>query len=339
MKSKVININARYYLSGQFIQPWIAEEWTDQDWANELNMMKSIGMEYLILTPIVYKDENKYYSVFYESSLAEFQGCEKNNLLEKCLRHCKAVGIKLFLDPYQDQQWWDYGWEWESSGPLSQSGFRSYMTSTRTLANKITDEILLMYGHDYSDTIVGWYWGAEVWNIAMTGSDKYLKILSSGLNMALDHYSEVCPGKPMLMSPFVNTSLYGTSANKLYKQWKKIFSLTRFRNGDIICPQDSVGAGGMPFDDNGATLKLWTKAYADALATANVELHFWSNNENFTPEETPCSIERFINQLKITGPYVEKHVTYSYSEFYSPYQVDPSNHEAYKIYLQSSEDF
>jgi hypothetical protein len=322
---------AKFYLSGGFIYPSMTVDWDDDRWLKELMMMRDAGMEYLVFMGLAVTRKDGWNTVLYPSVLPELEGFEKYDVLEICLRNCRKAGIKLILDTYYDDRWWDYGWEYDET-------FRDWFLPTRRLANLICDELLSMYG-GYDDVIFAWYWHPEIWNVTIQNKSWYLDIVAEAMSINLDHYSRVTPGKPFLLSPFVNTVLTGASAAGLREQWAELIRKTAFRPGDILCPQDCVGTNKMPFDDDGETLKEWTQAYLDAISDAGKPLVFWTNNECFQEVagkedvfET-CPIDRLIRQIEVTAPLSEKNITFAYAHYYSPYIVDPKHHDAYRRYL------
>jgi hypothetical protein len=330
-----VTLRAKYVQAGGFLQPGLTFGWDDDRWQAELKMMRAVGMDILLFMPAAVRHKDGSGLVLYPSELDELRTFQrKEDIMERCLRNCKEAGVKIVMDTFYDDMWFEYGWKFEKSGPFSASGFEKHLTSTRTLANRVCDEMVSLYWKDYSDVIYSWYFNPEIWNVTIDERELYLRLLAEGMNINLDHYSAVTPGVPMLLSPFVNTKLEGTDVSMLKDQWARLFDMTRFRDGDVLCPQDSVGAGGMPFDDGWDRLREWTAAYAETVAGAKTRIRFWSNNESFTTDFKPAPMERFIKQMEVTGPFSEKLVTFAYAHYYSPYQVDPSYHEAYRRYLE-----
>jgi hypothetical protein len=75
-----------------------------------------------------------------------------------------------------------------------------------------------------------------------------------------------------------------------------------------------VGAGHIKIDE----LDKYFAALKNAVDT-KPELTFWANNENFTISDwSSAPLSRFVEQMKISSKYVENHVTFAYSHYYSP---------------------
>mgnify|MGYP001135227155 CR=1 FL=1 len=49
-----------------------------------------------------------------------------------------------------------------------------------------------------------------------------------------------------MFSPFISRSIGSAEDNYLF--WRDLISQVSFLEGDILCPMDSVGAGGCPVD-------------------------------------------------------------------------------------------
>ena len=67
-------------------------------------------------------------------------------------------------------------------------------------------------------------------------------------------------------------------------------------------------------------------------------LLFWSDAETFDQRFwTSAPLNRFVEQLNLTAPYVQKFITFAYSHYYSPNVVNSSFHEAYLHYIENGE--
>ena len=111
-----------------------------------------------------------------------------------------------------------------------------------------------------------------------------------GLNTVLDKATELNPDIPFMISPFTSNYLsMGKAAATV--QWLKIFGKANWRDGDIIAPQDAVGAGWIDEDD---LEDIWMMYYF-AVSEAEADLELWANCENFTSAvaDTFASIDIF----------------------------------------------
>lgn len=336
-------------ICGSFIQPWLVAGWSQERWDEECSNMVKAGMKYIILqsiTDLNYNTDNnvgqnpdsyKLSSVdsLYPSNLPELKNANNGvDSLKECLEACKKNGMQAIIGPVSDNRWWLYGWGMptkpsDATDVVTQSYFTKWTEENADLSNRIADEVISKYGSDYGSQIYCWYYNNEIWNIdtACAGSDDgvYAKILSNSMNLSLRHYTELTPGMPMMLSPFINPSL--SSASGCAKMWKDIFALTEFRDGDIFSPQDSFGG------NTGLNLDDWWSNYKKAV-DSKPGLILWANNECFRSNYTIARLDNFINkQVNVTAKYAAANICFSWNHYYSPLEVNPGYDAAYVDYI------
>ncbi len=321
--------SAEMKLSGTFIQSWLCSAWSDERWEQELSMLKELGMEYIVLGDSAVKNTSgKWYS-FYPSELDGLkEGYGGVDVIDNALRNCQKYGFKVFIGVGLDEKWWDSfvkDPDWLYSA-MEQSGI-------------IADEIYSNYHAKYADAFHGWYWPPEIWNSELFKStsavrEESIQVLAKGMSIIRDHLTAIDDSLPMMFSPFVNRSIGSAEDNYLF--WRDLISQVSFLEGDIICPMDSVGAGGCPVD----YLDAWTASYSKAVAETG-KIRFWSNCENFDyskgGEPISCSMDRFSRQMEIVAKYCETTITFAYSHYYSSYNTLEGFHNAYSYYLKNGE--
>ena len=302
------------FFCGSFVQYWYASGWSEGRWEKEMQNMVDNGMDILIVPCAASRDENTDALTCYYPSRIE--GMQSGNSLEILFEKCEKYGIKVFLAPFDDNEWYsmDYGWVGHDS---TDDAYGQWMKEHAAMSNRIATELYTLYKAKYPNAFYGWYFSDEVWNMegicGETGErrENTLDILASGFNGVLDHYTELDPSMPFLFSPFCNRS-YSTAEE--YKQmWIDLFARVRFREGDIFCPQDSIG--GHP--DEIDVLAEWVRGYREA-ADTKPGLRFWMNNENFAGEYHAL-LDRLKEQIDITSRFCEANVTFSWQHHYSPY--------------------
>ena len=314
-------------LSGTFIQSWLCSTWSDERWALELTNLKDLGMDIVVLGDSAVKSTAGKWTAFYPSELDGLKdGYLGSDTIDNALRNCQKFGFKVFVGMSLDEKWWDkfvYDEEW--------------LYSAMNKCNDIADELYKNYHEKYSDAFYGWYWNPEIWNAEVfkptsAVREKSIKTLSTGMNICLDHLNELSPDMPFMFSPFANTEIGSADDNYLF--WKDLFNSTHFRKFDILCPMDSVGAGGTKIQ----YLDKWFEAYSKAV-TETGKLKFWSNCEDFdyTTANEACTADmgRFSKQMEITSKYCEKIITFAYSHYYSPYNAVEGYNATYKDYIEN----
>ncbi len=337
-------------ICGTFIQPWLVEGWSQARWEQECQMMTEAGMKYIILQSItdfnyntsedLGQDPSKYTITsrisLYPSSLPELKNANKGvDSLKNCLEACKKYGMQAMIGPVSDNRWWKYGWGMPKcpsgkTNVVQDSYMAQWVKENAEISNRVADEVMSRYGAAYGDQIFAWYYNNEIWNIdvACAGTDKgvYAQILGESMNLVLRHYTTLTPGKPMLLSSFINPSL--STPAQCGKMWQNIFKYTEFRTGDIFSPQDSYG------NNTTQDLEAWTKAYYDAVQT-KPGLLFWSNNENFRKDATVATIDSFVYQINTTAKYCSANICFSWNHYFSPKEQNSGYNKAYLQYIRT----
>jgi hypothetical protein len=300
---------------GTFIQENLVAKWDDAQWQKELGFLKEAGMHYLVFAPTLHTDKDINLTI-YPSNLPDVKARYQADLVENCLRNAKLAGFKVFLGLNFNEKWWTASFTPE------------WLFGQMELGNKVAEELVNRYKSRYDETMYGWYWVWEVDNLNCTTPERQT-ILANALNINLDHLSEITPGMPFMLCPFMNYRVGNSGDNR--KMWTNVFSQTHFRDGDIFAPQDCVGAGGLEL----GMVDEWFSQMKEAVTT-KPGLQFWSDAETFDQRFwTSAPLDRFVEQMKIVKPYVSNIISFAYSHYYSPLQTIPEYHEAYLEYVKT----
>ena len=290
-------------LSGSFIQHWYVSSWTSTAWDTEMKVLSDAGIEYLIYSPLCSDGSEPAYST-----------------LEACLKSAARFGVKVFVGPNSNSGWWD------------SSKSAAWLNDQMTRGVAIATEAYNRFHDKYPSSFYGWYWDWEVDNVSWTSR---AKMLAKAWNITLDGLSGIDPSMPLLFSPFMN-SAYGSAAS--YRDfWKDLFADLHLRKGDIFCPQDCVGAGGVPLTNS----RGWFYQLAEAAKTVD-GLQFWANVETFEQFNlsggahfATASLKRILQQMEAVKPFVSRIICFAYSHYLSPAQVREAYHDAYLEYLKT----
>lgn len=301
---------------GTFIQDNLVSRWDDAQWQEELAALKEVGMHYLVFAPTLHTDENGTSKTMYKTSLPGVVEKYQLDLVENCLRNAKKAGFKVFLGLNFNERWWrvDFSAAW--------------LFEQMELGNRLADDLTRRYKDRYNETLYGWYWVWEVDNLNCTTSERQ-DILAQALNINIDHLNQITPDMPFMLCPFVNYRVGNSKDNS--QMWQYVFSKTHFREGDIFAPQDCVGAGGLEV----GMVKEWF-CDMNAAVKSKPGLLFWSDAETFDHRFwTSAPLDRFVEQMNAVKPYVSEIITFAYSHYYSPLQVNKSFHERYLEYVKT----
>lgn len=290
-------------ITGSFIQHWYVSSWTETAWDTEMKVLADAGIEYLIYTPLSSDGSDPAYST-----------------LEGCLKSAAKRGVKVFVGMNFNSGWWDTS----KTGP--------WLEEQMTKGVQIASEAYRRLHEKYPDSFYGWYWDWEVDNVNWVSR---IKTLAKAWNITLDGLTGIDPSMPLIFSPFMN-SAYGSAAT--YRDfWKDLFAQLHLRSGDIFCPQDCVGAGGVPLTNS----RGWFFQLAEAAKTVE-GLQFWANVELFEqynlPEGTKFAtapLTRVVQQMEAVQPYVSRIICFAYSHYFSPAQAREDYHKAYMEYVRT----
>lgn len=335
-------------IDGSFIQPWLYANWDDARWREEMEILKETGIEYLIMGDVANQNPDDSWTVFYESELDFLQGYYVYNGIDDLLYYCDLYGIKVYLGMGLDTAW--------NSDLTTEEGL-SANAEYMERCNLITKELYYRYKPLYPDTYYGFYFVTELYNTYYMETDYGTELYTDGLAEMFTPVLETCtaldPDMPLLFSPYVNIFGYGYASvnpDRFTEFWTQALTKIHFRDGDILCPQDSCGGGG----NDVAHLAEWTACYRDAVDRANsargTTLLLGTNAEMFTSPDAyrmtsphgisyvgTKTVDDFAQRLEIAQPDTDILFCFAYSHHYSPNNVPEGFHSAFVHYLQTGE--
>ncbi len=322
--------------NGTFLQSWLSSSWDEERWADEVEAMEKDGVKYLILQDLANKDAEGNWDVYYETKLDAFKGADfGGDVLGAALEAVKGTDVQILVGLTAFDNLWSTGTLTKEYGEVC------------AITADMMEEIYATYYEEGKDNFYAWYFTMEysnnvIMNLAMSNIIK-------GLNVVLDKATEIDSSIPLMMSPF--TSNYLTlGKGAAFVQWLMLFTEGHWRDGDIVAPQDAVGAGWMKMED----LETVWKMYSVAASYASADVKLWANCENFTsaiassfgegilnPPATentvhvPVTLDRFAKQMDIASKYCENIITFSYSHYYCPEQVSSVYIDTYHDYVKN----
>jgi hypothetical protein len=301
---------------GSFIQSDMVSGWNDEKWIKEFEYLKQADMHYLVMGTSVTEGEitKAIYPISIPGGEMEYPGID---IVDICLRNAEKAEFKVFLGINLNAAWWKkYARDPE------------WLYKQMERSNLIADELYKMYHHKYPKAFYGWYWVYEVDNFNFNKKAKF-KVLAKALNINLVHLREKNERLPIMLSPYMNAKL--GCAKQYAENWAYFFENTELGQGDIFCPQDSVGGGGLTIDQS----EEWFKELEKAVAKKH-GLLFWANNETFDHNNW-CSapLNRFVKQMEQVKLYVSNFINFTYCHYYSPNNIDSGFHKTYLDYIKN----
>ena len=286
-------INNKYPITGTFIDEITydipSSNWSNEQWAKDLDYMKEVGMDTLILMRGVFYDKCLYKSKYFPS-LKE----EGEDFIRFILEEAEKRNMQVFLGMYISNLTWNNG---DFVGEIKQN--KLYM-----------DEVISRYGD--MPAFKGWYIPHE------TGSNIYNVQATMGGLAAM--CKDRTPDKKVFISPFfrgVNLYPEPMSPERTADDWNNIWS-TCGKDIDICAFQDGTTTLDT-YQDYLANIKKVTDAHNICL---------WSNVETFERDVRcmyyPIPFDLLRRKIKLAEPYVEKCITFEFSHFLSPQSIYPS---------------
>lgn len=312
--------NERNYplTDGSFIQSDLVSTWDDEKWLSEFSILKEAKMHYIIIGTSITEGENT--KAIYPTKIShgsmEYLGVD---IVDSCLRNAEKCGVKVFLGINFHKDWWRKG-----------AGDPKWLYKQMERGNLIADELYTLYKRKYPKAFYGWYWVYEVDNLNFMTKNQF-KVLAKALDINLKHLREKNERLPVMLSPYMNSKY--TTAEVYAKNWAYLFTNTELGKGDIFCPQDCVGGGGLDISE----VDHWFKELKKAV-DCKKGLEFWANNETFDHINW-CSapLNRFVEQMKLVQPYVKNFINFAYCHYYSPNNINKGFHKAYLKYTETGQ--
>jgi hypothetical protein len=315
---------------GTFLQWWMVKDWDDARWEREFSILKEVGMHFIVLEPSAFyhtdvKTGRGVTRTVYPTNIKDFETIKRDDgsrypdVVDTCLRNAQKKGFKVFIGLNFSDEWWDKRRDAEWIYARIREG------------NRIADELWEKYYSRYPEAFYGWYWCWEVDNAYFKRFDPYdsAGILVNAINLFTGHLEATDRRLPVMIAPYMNWML-GTPQGHA-SLWEYVLENSGMKDGDILCPQDSIGAGGL-------TINNVSKWFAELRKVVDQKpgVQLWVDTETFDVRDwTGFTINRFIEQMDKVKPYVDNYISFSYSHYYSPNIVDPGFHKTYEDYIRS----
>lgn len=275
-----------------------ASNWTDKQWAQDLDNMKDVGIDTLVIMRGVFYDKCIYPSKIFPTLKEDNEDFAGMILTEAARRN-----MKVYMGLYISNLTWNDG---DYVGEINR--------------NKLyVDEVLSRYKDIPS--FKGWYIPHE------TSSNIFnVKETMGGLAALC---KDKTPDKSVLISPFFRGK--GVKPDFLFSpqrtadEWNNIWEYCG-KDIDICAFQD--GTAGL--DEYEDYLKVMRKLCDDH------KIALWANVETFERDVRnmyyPIPFDVLRRKLKIAEPYVENCITFEFSHFLSPQSIFPSARNLNALY-------
>lgn len=297
-------------IDGSFIQPALVDGWTATQLSSELSTLTNACITSQV---IQWTADTKASTTVYPSGLSGYTQSTSTDVVSRVLTAADSAGVAEYLGLQTNDDWWN-----------TYANDATWLNGQATAANALADDLYARYGTHTS--FAGWYLPFEVdnWNFTSTSS---WSAMATFYTTIANHLHSLTPGKPVIISPFYNTS-GGQTSTQWTSMWSSILASAPI---DVIALQDGVGAG----HATTAQLATWFSATKSAITSSRPATQLWADSETFNPDFTPMSISQLIADLNAVAPYVTKTLSFSYDHYDSPLTVPSVYDTTYRNYLSS----
>jgi hypothetical protein len=308
-----ITTNKRYgekpFFISSFIQKWYAEDFTMERWIDELQMLKDIGIEEIIIQSTV---DTKKKKAVYPTKINDYSFSEKDMIL-LALDAAKNVGIKVRIGLGENDDWWEEGWH----------NF-NWLSEEAEINRKIVNEIFDNYG--YHDAFGGWYIPYEFSEFFSTTKSQQINLNFFYKSIAGEIKSKNS-NLDIMISPFYNSNKYKIGCLEVWS--KAVEGVLKNTGIDVVSLQDSLGAG-FNTEDNVGELFYYTKRATDSLGItlyADTETFIATDDSNI-----PANQDEIFTRMSKVKLYVKGFVAFSINQFQNKNELSQSSN--YRNYLE-----
>ena len=274
-----------------------SSNWSDEQWCADLDNMKEVGIDTLVIMRGVF-----YNKCIYPSKIFPTLKKENEDFAGLILNEAAKRNMKVYMGLYISNLCWNEG---DALGEIKQ--------------NKLyINEVLQRYGDIPS--FEGWYIPHE------TNQNTFnIKETMGGLASLC---KDKTPNKKVLISPFFKGKGFASvpiSPERTYQEWDNIWEKSG-KDIDICAFQDGTVA--MEYY---ADYLKYAKMVCDK---HNISL--WANVENFERDVRkmfyPIPFDVLRKKIEIAEPFVDNMITFEFSHFLSPQSIFPSARNLNNLY-------
>ncbi len=325
---KEADISKRVYPTIDFVQPWMIEWYTSEDYQNYFSMLSEAGYNGIIFQ---YSTSGSIDSpkLYFEPTEELKEQMPKANtsskrLLGTLLEEAQKADFDVYVGLGSPDEWWT----------VSNYDDPQFMQQLADNECAVVQSIYDNY-NEY-DSFCGWYLALETYDNPFGWQNHWVP----ALNQIIAKIDTLKDGRPLMLSPFQHHLLPVTTSG-VQAFWTDFLQQLNLRSGDIFAPQDSIGKindGEVSALDLGRTYSFLkgTKAAVDS----KDGLQYWVNCELFATEDLlgqelyTADMERIALQLDNASMFCDTIVTFSFSHYCLPSGTHASDTNSYEQYLQ-----
>jgi len=295
-------------LSGSFVQPDLAGSWRPNQWRQELQYMREVRMNTLILQWTV---DSGQHTTTYPTLMPGYTNNTQHDIVESALESADHLSVGVWCGLNVNSGWW-----------TNSVHNRDWFLGEMQTGSAIISELWSRYGHHRS--LAGWYIALEPWNESLDSNA--LTNMIDGLNLVVKCAHQLT-GLPVAIAPFYNTTL-GQNADQYGSTWGTILGAVPL---DVVALQDGIGAGHATIDQ----LPIWFNAMRQAITSSGSSAHLRADTETFTSNQT-MPVIKMISDILVIQSFVDGYWSFSFNHYLSPQQVTPVYYRQYRSWVTTS---
>ncbi|WP_082866916.1 DUF4434 domain-containing protein [Paenibacillus elgii] len=303
-------VSSSIALSGTFLQPYLANQWTDAEWNTEFQKMKDVGINKLILNWTA--DSKNKTTVYPTTALSGYTQNTSADLVAKALSKGNIYGVDIYFGLQINQDWF-----------VNYANDATWLSNEANISKALVGDLWTKYGTNPS--LKGFYLPFEVDNLNLPSTTEWERLISFYQNVG-SYIKQQSSSMTVMISPFFNSR--GATTANWQTMWEYILSKSPL---DIFALQDGIGAGHAETSE----LDAWFSATKTAINNARPSMQFWDNAETFTDNFKTLDLKTVVADLSVVRPYVSDYISFSFNHYLSPQQVNPLYYATYKDYVLS----
>ncbi|MBB6671606.1 DUF4434 domain-containing protein [Cohnella nanjingensis] len=311
------------HAEGSFIQPYAAYEWSVQDWKEELQALKEVGNQLIILQ---WTADTRSMQTIYPTAIpgltqeANYRGDPVENLLTAA----DALHMQVWLGTNANDDWY-----------IHHALNEPWLDELFGYSEQMVGELWNNYRHHPS--LDGFYFPNEMENCSYQDDVSIANLTAKYASLANRVHNDT--GKTLALAPAIwNERSCGQTFEQNSAAWIKTWDgILGGANIDYLIPQDGLGGGYHSVAEVVEWFRLTREVVDRHPATrlwADVETFHTVNPDPWAAE--PMVTKDIVDHMTQISPHVDGIVTFSYDHYQSPkLRNTPIFHQAYKTYYKT----
>jgi hypothetical protein len=312
--ASAVTCTATPRLAGSFIQPALADGWTNTQITNEYTNLKAACMTQQVLQ---WTADSKAHTATYATGLSGYSQSTATDVPDRLLSRAETAGVQVYIGLQVNDDWW-----------TKYADDTTWLANEATLAKNLAAELYANYGA--YDSFAGWYLPFEADNYHFQTTTQQDNLAAFYADV-IGYLHTLSPGLKVATSPFFNTNLAGSLDSSGWQtMWTRILATAPI---DIIALQDGVGAG----HASSSQLAAWFSATKNAITASRPSTLLYDDAETFILGPSgfqPMPVKDIVTDMAAVSTSVSGYWSFAYDHYQSPLAPYSTFYDAtYRNYL------